>query len=484
MLQANVIRPSQSSWASPVVLVPKKDGGIRFCTDFRRLNAVTKRIRYPLPRIDQVLDDLGKAKWFSKIDLKSGYYGIKMDGDSIEKTAFVTPDGLYEYLCCPMGLATSPATFQRLMNIIFREQLGKSALVYLDDIVVYSPTFEQHLFYLHKAFAVLEAANLKAHLKKTELCKAQILYLGHVIDRQGVRPDPAKIAAVRKFPLPRTRRDVRSFLGLCGYYRRFIAGFARIAAPLTALTGGTKKEEGAKSRQSKALPYWGEEEEAAFNHLKQRLMSPPILRRPEFSEPFLLYTDWSTTAIGAILAQRDPNKPKEEYVIAYASRKLTPAERNYSATEGECLAAVWAIKHFRPYLWGTAFTLITDHIALQWLHKNKDLGGRLTRWSLKLQEYDFTIKYRKGPGMPMLMPYPDPQKTHQLAKPSQLRLKFTTLKEISRPTAASTARDSQLMTAAAEPAVGPAHLLHPAAPLSKVWEKNRPWSWSTRSQAV
>ena len=403
MLAAGIIRPSKSPWASPVVLVGKKDGGVRFTTDFRRLNDVTKRDRMPLPNITSILEDLGKAKWFTKIDMKSGYWAIKLDDESIERTAFTTDHGLWEYLVCPMGLSTSPATFQRLMNNIFSDLIGRGVLVYLDDIIIYPEDFEQHLFCWSKSSTyLLEEANMKAHLRKTEIGLRQILHLGHIVDEQGVHPDPAKIEVIRDFPTPKTKTDLRSFLGLCGYYRRFCKNFASIAAPLTALVGGSNSGD-AKQKDNKKHPtklaLWGEEEEAAFNHLKQMLISPPILRRPDFEQPFVLYTDWSTKAVGAILAQQDPNDPKGEYVIAYASRKLNPAEQNYSATEGECLAVSWAVRYFRPYLWNTQdpFTLITDHSALQWLHKNRDISGRLTRWSLlRLQEYNFKIIYRKG----------------------------------------------------------------------------------------
>ncbi|KAK9805131.1 hypothetical protein WJX72_001062 [[Myrmecia] bisecta] len=381
MLEEGVIHPSHSPWASPVVIVPKPDGTTRFCIDFRKLNAITKYDAYPLPRVDDALDALGGACWFRKLDLKAGYWQIPMAADSILKTSFVCRAGTFSWSVLPFGLSTAPATFQRLLDTVLSGLLNQICFVYLDDIIVFSATFEDHLRDLRKVFTALQQAELKANPKKCELAKREMTHLGHTITDTGIYPDEEKISTIAKAQPPRDVTHLRSFLGLASYYRKFIKGFSTIAAPLNRLL-------------KRDTPFkWTRAQQIAFEELKRALTSPPILRRPDFTVPFILQTDWQRYAIGAVLSQRIDDK---EYAIAYASRALSNAELNYAAHEGECLAVIWAVKHFRPYLYGTHFTLQTDHRGLQWLMNTRDLTGKLARWSLKLQEYDFTIEYRKG----------------------------------------------------------------------------------------
>ncbi|GFX46466.1 retrovirus-related Pol polyprotein from transposon 297 [Trichonephila clavipes] len=381
MLDEGIVQPSESPWSSPVVLVRKKDGSWRFCVDYRKLNSVTKKDVYPLPRIDDTLDCLKGAKFFSSMDLRSGYWQIEIDEADREKTAFITPEGLYEFKVMPFGLCNAPATFERMMDNLLRHFKWTMCLCYLDDIIVFSETFEDHLIRLRFVLKCLQEAVIKLNSKKCLFAAQEVKILGHLVSSNGVRPDPDKIKAVRNFPTPKNIHDIRSFLGLCSYFRRFIKGFCYLAEPLQSLL------------KSGVEFHWGPEEVEAFHSLKKALTSDPVLGMYDERASTEIHTDASGYGIGAVLVQIQNNVEK---VIAYASRTLTKAEKNYSTTERECLAIVWATNKFRPYIFGKHFTVVTDHHSLCWLMNLKDPSGRLARWALRLQEHDFDVKYKTG----------------------------------------------------------------------------------------
>lgn len=333
MLSRDVIQPSASPWASPVVLVPKPDGSSRFCCDFRNLNKITKKDSYPLPLISESLEALGGAKFFSSMDLMSGYWQVEMDPASREKTAFITHAGLYEFTTMPFGLCNAPGTFQRLMECVLRGLTWQIALIYLDDVLVYSSTFEEHLQHLRLVFDRFREAGLKLKPSKCHFGQTKVNYLGHVITPEGLQPKK-----------------------------------------------GTKF-------------VWTDACQDAFDILKKALTEAPILAYPDFNFPFLLATDASNDAIGMVLGQKQNGR---EVVISYAGRKLNPAERNYSVTEREALAVVDGVRHFQTYLYGGQFTVLTDHNAVRWLMNSKEPTGRLARLALLLQQHDCIIEYRSG----------------------------------------------------------------------------------------
>lgn len=380
MLDANIIRPSSSPWSFPVIMVRKPDGSIRFCTDYRALNKVTPQDPFPLPRIDDVFDRLTGSVFFTTIDLKSGYWQIELDEETIPKTAFSTPDGHYEYLRMPFGIRNAPAEFSRIMQQV----LGHLPFVqiYLDDITIHSKTFEEHLDHLTKVFKCLQEADLKVNYKKCNFASKKISLLGHIVSANGIEADPSKVQAVKEMKSPTDLKELQRFLGMTGYYRKFIEGYAGVAQPLYHLLRKENKWN------------WTDNQERAFKELIEKLVSAPILRLPNPSKPMKVYTDASGHALGAILAQVD--NEGREYVCQYESRLLKGPEVHYGISEKECLGIVWAIRKFRPYLYGTKFQVITDHSALKWLMTIKDPTGKLARWSIYLQGYDFEIIHRKG----------------------------------------------------------------------------------------
>ena len=381
MLDQGVIRPSQSAWASPVVLIKKPDGTDRFCCDLRKVNSVTKKDAYPLPRIADTLDALSGTQFYSSVDLQCGYWQVPLAEESKDRTAFITHAGLYEFNVMAFGLSNAPSSFQRLMECVLRGLHWKIALIYLDDVLVYSRTFEDHLQHLRLVFDRFRDAGLKLKPKKCHFGQKKVKYLGHVVSKEGVSPDPDKISAIKEYPVPRSIKDVRAFLGLANYYRKFVKGFAKIAGPLHDLT-------------KKGLKFqWNESCQCAFDALKTALTQAPILAHPDFTLEFILATDASDVGLGYVLGQIQNGK---EVAIAYGGRKLLPAEKNYSVTEKEALGVVAAIKHFQTYLYGSHFKIFTDHSAVSWLMNIKDASGRLMRWSLILQQYDFEIVHRPG----------------------------------------------------------------------------------------
>jgi len=386
LVKEGIARSSTSPYNSPVWIVPKKADSHgnkrwRMVIDYRNLNEKTIGDAYPLPNICDILDQLGGAKYFSVLDLASGFHQIPMDSADAHKTAFSTPHGHFQFERMPFGLKNAPATFQRLMDQTLSGLQGAELFVYMDDIVVYASSLREHDIKMDKLMERLREANLKLQPDKCEFLRHEVAYLGHIIGKDGVRPDPQKIAAVKNFPPPKSLKNVRQFLGLAGYYRRFIPQFSKIARPLSQLT---KKE----------TPFsWNQEQQHAFTLLKEALCKEPILQYPNFSLPFILTTDASNYAIGGVLSQKHDNG---DLPIAYASRILNPAEGNYSTIEKELLAITYCTNHFRPYLYGRKFTLITDHQPLTWIHKVKDPTSRLMRWRLKLEEYDYEVTYKCG----------------------------------------------------------------------------------------
>ena len=381
MLAQGIIQPASSPWASNVVLVRKKDSSYRCCIDYRQLNAVTKRDAYPLPRIDACLDSMSEARWFSTFDLRSSYHQVPVAEEDTDKTAFICPRGMYKFKMMPFGLCNAGATFQRLMDVILSGLHPDVCLVYLDDIIVHSKTTEQHLERLEAVFTRLSEAGLKLKPEKCRFFQRSVSFLGHVISYEGIATDPEKTRAVAEWPPPSSVKELRAFVGLASYYRRFVRDFAKIAAPLHVIMKKNQRF------------HWNDEAQKAFDELKLALTSPPILAMPNDLGEFVLDTDASDRAIGAVLSQRQNGV---ERVVAYASRALDRREQNYCVTRKELLAVVHFLRHFKQYLLGREFKVRTDHAALTWLRHTPDPVGQQARWLEQMEEYDFVVEHRAG----------------------------------------------------------------------------------------
>lgn len=382
MLQLDVIEQSTSEWCSPIVLVPKKDGSLRFCIDFRYLNSMSKCQSYPMPRIDELLEKVGNSKFISTIDLSKGYWQLSLAQETKELTAFTTPFGLYQFKVMPFGLQGAPATFQRLMDQILRD-VPQFAAAYLDDVVIFSQTWEDHVTHLQQVLRLLKNAGLTINPGKCSLAKSEVEYLGHIVGQGVIKPRVGKVDAIHSYPVPSTKKRVRAFLGLVGWYSKFIPHFADRAAVLTNLTKA--------SAPTKVK--WTEDCDRAFKDLKMAITSESVLHTPDFNNSFILQTDASAVGLGAVLLQDVDGQRKP---VLFLSRKLLDRETRYSTVEKECLAMKWAISSLKYYLLGRHFYLETDHRALQWLKRMKESNTRLTGWYLSLQPYDFTIHYRSG----------------------------------------------------------------------------------------
>lgn len=382
MLALGVIEKSCSPWSSPMRLVLKPNK-VRLCLDARRINNVTRKDAYPLPSIEGIFARLPKANIITKIDLKDAYWQIGLSEESKPITAFTVPGRpLYQFTVMPFGLCNAPQTMCRLMDDLIPPDLKTSVFGYLDDLVIVTETFEQHLSILVRIAEQFRTANLTLNIAKSKFCVTRVKYLGYVIGEGGISTDPEKVSAIRNWPSPRNVKQVRGFLGLAGWYRRFIENFSSVVFPISE-TLSTKKKF-----------VWTPEAEIAFQRIKDLLTSAPILCNPDFDKKFFLQCDASDYGIGAVLVQLD--EKGEEKPVAFMSKKLNSAQRNYSVTERECLAAIEAIQRFRCYLELQEFEIITDHSSLLWLMRQQNLSGRLARWALKLQAYKFTISHRKG----------------------------------------------------------------------------------------
>ncbi len=385
MLEMGVIEESHSDWASPIVLVPKTDGSVRFCVDYRKVNAVSKFDAYPMPRVDELLDRLGTARFYSTLDLTKGYWQIPLSPLSKEKSAFTKPFGLHQFVTLLFGLFGAPATFQRLMDKILRPHTAYAA-AYLDDIIIYSQDWQRHMVHLREVLRALRGAGLTANPKKCAIGRVEVRYLGFHLGHGQVRPQIDKTAAIAACPRPKTKKEVRQFLGLAGYYRRFIPDYSELTSPLTDLT---------KKEVPDTVP-WTERCQQVFTQVKAALCGGPLLHSPDFSLPFLLQTDASDRGLGAVLTQEIEG---EERPVLYISQKLSKRETMYSTIEKECLAIRWAVLTLRYYLLGREFTLCSDHAPLQWLHRMKDTNARITRWYLALQPFKFKVIHRPGTQM-------------------------------------------------------------------------------------
>jgi hypothetical protein len=383
MMDMGVIEPSVSPYNSPIVLTQKRDGSVRFCVDYRKLNRVTEFDSEPIPDSEQIFARIQHARYFSKLDLTKGYWQVPMKESDRPKTSFSTSAGHFQWTKMPFGLKTASAVFTRCVRKLLAPLGRDDVEFFMDDILIATKTWEQHLEALQAVLARLEEVGLTAKPSKCHLGFREIDYLGHRIGQSKITPDEDKTEKIRNAERPRTKKEVRSFLGLVGYYRKFVDNFARVSASLSDLTR--------KDRPEKVE--WNQECERAFTTLKHCLVSKPILLLPDNKKQYVLRTDASNTALGAVLLQ---DQGDGLHPIAYASKKLSNAEKNYSTIEKECLGVVWGIKKFERYLYAEHFVIETDHQPLQYLQKTKTENGRLMRWAIQLQQYSFSIRVIPG----------------------------------------------------------------------------------------
>ena len=382
MLQHYIIEPAASPFASNVVLAKKSDGSLRFCIDYRQLNELTYKDSYPIPRISFCLDSLGGANFFSCLDLRSGFWQTAMDPQDADKTAFVTRRGQFKFKVLAYGLVNAPSLFQRIMDLVLAGLSWECCLVYIDDVIVFSKgDFHDHIAKLTLVFDRLRDAGLKLKPSKCRLFQRRVAFLGCVVSQQGIEPQPEKVSAVVEWPVPTSAGDVRSFVGLCSYYRSFIKDLSIIAAPLFDLTrkGVTFK--------------WDDTCQRAFDLLKQRLTTAPVLAPPRDGGGYVLDVDACDYGIGAVLQQWQDDQLR---VIGYASRTLNPAERVYCTTRKEQLVIVYGLKQFRPYILGHKTVIRSDHAALSYLKKTKEPVGQQARWLDLIEQFDLEIQYRRG----------------------------------------------------------------------------------------
>ena len=381
MQELGIIEDSTSPWSSPVICVPKPEGGLRLCMDYRKLNAVTSTDVYPLPNIEHLVQKISTAKFITTMDLTKGYYQIPLDPCSKEKTAFVTPFGKWQFRKMPFGVKNAPSWFQRHMDYLLRGQ--ENADAYIDDVCIYSNTWTEHLEHLDEALVTLQKARLTVKLSKCSFARSEVQYLGHRVGGGKIVPVDAKVQAIAAMDKPITKKGLRRFLGMASYYRRFIPRYADLAADLHTAT----------SKKTGNTIKWISQRVKAFNQVQEAITRTVTLRSPDQSLPYILKTDASGKGVGAALEQE---KDGVTYPIAFYSRKLTPTESRYAATELETLAIIEAVKHFDIYLRGTRFQVETDHRALEFIKTMKRGSPKLMRWAALLQEYDCSITYRPG----------------------------------------------------------------------------------------
>uniref|UniRef100_A0AB38Z1M6 Polyprotein n=1 Tax=Chuta errantivirus TaxID=3078401 RepID=A0AB38Z1M6_9VIRU len=397
LLKDGIIRPSKSPYNSPIWVVKKKQDAskinkYRVVMDYRKLNSKTISDKYPIPDTSTVLANLGKSKYFTTLDLNSGFHQIPMAESDIEKTAFSINNGKYEFVRLPFGLKNGPSIFQRVMDDVLRDHIGTICHVYIDDIIVLGETFEQHLLNLETILNTLKNANFCIQPDKSEFCKKEVEFLGFIVTQNGLKPNPKKVEAIKNYPKPSNIKELRAFLGLSGYYRRFIKGYAALAKPLTNMLRG---KEGHLSRnESKKINITLDDHALlAFNTLKEVLCSEDVLIFPDFNKPFILNTDASNQALGAVLSQRTC---QGERPISFISKSLSKTEENYATNEKEMLAIVWALNVFRNFIYGAKILIYTDHMPLTYAISPKNVNAKLKRWKSYIEEHDHEIFYKKG----------------------------------------------------------------------------------------